>query len=81
MVKYPQSIPFSQGFAAEAPLHKSSFSSFSPPPGRCRQQAELKKGSLLLARFLRNNDELAYASQLNSFTHLRALLVLDDSGI
>jgi hypothetical protein len=29
----------------------------------------------------RNNNKHAYASQLNSFTHLRALLVLLDRGI
>jgi hypothetical protein len=30
---------------------------------------------------INNNNKHAYASQLNSFTHLRALVVLTDRGI
>jgi hypothetical protein len=41
----------------------------------------LTRGVFTFPTLSNNNDKHAYAGQLNSFTHLRALLVLHDRGI
>jgi hypothetical protein len=48
----------------------------------CRRHGlNLECGKYLQSQSFNNNNEHAHASQLNSFTHLRALMVLHDCGV